>query len=70
MAKYSKGKVFEYDDDVVADKTEDPDPVHEEKLLLPPIKLGDNLKGINHFVVDLSDYFVPQNILEREVSVK
>jgi hypothetical protein len=70
MAKYSKGKVFEYDDDVVADKTEDPDPVHEEKLLLPPIKLGDNLKGINHFVVDLSDYFVPQNMLEREVSVK
>ena len=57
MVQYSEGKVFEYDEDRLEDKTVEPEPFHEEILLLPPISIGDNLKGILHFVVDLSDYF-------------
>ena len=68
MAQYSNGKVFEYDDNTVADKTEEPEPIHEEVLLLPPIRLGDNLKGITHFVVDLSEYFEGSSVLNRELS--
>jgi len=68
MAQYSKGKVFEYDDDVVADKTEEPEAEHEEELLLPPINLGDNFKGITHFVVDLTEYFEVAKVLTREQS--
>jgi len=58
MAQYSNGKVFEYDEEVLQDKTEELEPLHEEALLLPPLKVGENLKGVLHFVVDLSEYFL------------
>lgn len=64
MAQYSSGKVFEFDENILEDKTEQPDPMHDEILLLPPISIGDNLRGIMHFVVDLTRYF--ENTMEKE----
>lgn len=57
MTRYSNGYIFKYDDEVVEEKQIDPAPVHEEVLLLPPITYGDNLKGVIHFEVNLTDYF-------------
>ena len=61
MTQYSQGKVFEFDEEVVQEKPVDTRPIHKETLLLPRITVGDNLKGILHFVVDLSEYFLVEN---------
>ena len=61
MTQYSQGKVFEFDEVVLQDKSKDASPAHHEILLLPPITVGDNLRGILHFVVDLSEYFLVKN---------
>ncbi len=57
MTRYSNGRIFKYDDEVVEEKVIEPAPIHEEILLLPPISFGDNLIGVIHFEVDLSDFF-------------
>lgn len=57
MTQYSSGHVFQFDEAVIEEKTVEFDPGHQEVLLLPPIILGENLKNIRHFVVDLTKYF-------------
>ena len=60
MTQYSQGKVWKYEENAIADETVEPQPTHEEVLLLPPISFGDNLRGILHFEVNLSDYFIDE----------
>lgn len=57
MTEYSQGKIFKYDEDVAEEAIREPNPIHEEELLLPPILIGENLKGVLHFEVDLTEYF-------------
>ena len=59
MTQYSGGRVFEFDELVVAEEPHEPEPFHEEILLLPPIRVGDNFGSIKHFEVDLSEYIFP-----------
>ncbi len=57
MTRYSKGRIFRYDEEVREDRKPEPVPIHREVLLLPPILYGDNFKGIMHFEVNLSEFF-------------
>ena len=57
MTRYSNGQIFKYDEVNEVAIKEEPIPVHDEKLLLPPISFGDNFRGVIHFEVDLSQYF-------------
>ena len=56
MTRYSNGQIFRYDE-IQQEPPIDPKPVHREKLLLPPIRYGDNFRGVLHFEVNLSEYF-------------
>ena len=57
MTRYSNGRIFKYDEEVVEERVAEPVPVHEEELILPKITFGDNLRGVTHFDVDLSEFF-------------
>ena len=56
MTSYSAGSVFQYQADKETKHYYSGQPYHDEKLLLPPMTFGKNLKGIVHFEVNLSKY--------------